>query len=669
MMEEKTELISTAMGNGAELPNADADSGDQREELNKSNCSSKESNEKLIEASESGDHEGVSRALKEGAEITSSDTFGYTGLHLGAMNGHDSVIKTFLEKGIDVNIRDGAGSKCTALINAAYRDKISCLEILLVNGADPDIKDEWRGHGQTALMYAAEKNYPDVIAELLLKRADKKILNNAGKSATQLAQENNCQDAVKLLEAWGDQEALNQEIMKAARQGRGRLVSGLLRAGADIETTDGNGGTGIDIAIKNGHREAAEAFLDQGVTGYNREECLQQCDENRKRIKEANDKLLRAAESGDNPRVVAALEEGAEITSARLGTGLHYSALRGHQSVLLTLLNRGLDPNIRSWREGTALMEAALGGHLPCVKTLLEHGALADLKDEDGVTALMIAVKKNYSDIAAELLARQPDVSIVNEDKKTALQLAREENNQDIIKLLEAWGEQETLNNEMLTAASKGRGRLVSGLLRAGADLQATDEERRSGLSLLNKGLIVAAKEGLLENVEIFIKSGADVETKDGNGETGIDIAIKKGHRAVAEAFLNQGVAGYNREECLQQCDENRRRINEANDKLRFAAQFGYDEKIEAALEEGAEITRTDSLHFSAMGGHQSVLLTLLTRGLDPNIRGAGQRTALMEAVQKGHLTCVQTLLDHGALADLKDEKETFFNFHAIPEM
>ena len=55
-----------------------------------------------IEAVEGGDHEGVSRALGEGAEITCRDRGGDTGLHIGARRGHDSMVKTFLENGIDV---------------------------------------------------------------------------------------------------------------------------------------------------------------------------------------------------------------------------------------------------------------------------------------------------------------------------------------------------------------------------------------------------------------------------------------------------------------------------------------------------------------------------------------------------------------------------------------
>ena len=64
--------------------------------------SREEANKKMIEAAGSGDHEGVSRALGDGAEITCRDTNGNMGIHLSAVNGHESVVLEFIKKGIDV---------------------------------------------------------------------------------------------------------------------------------------------------------------------------------------------------------------------------------------------------------------------------------------------------------------------------------------------------------------------------------------------------------------------------------------------------------------------------------------------------------------------------------------------------------------------------------------
>ena len=58
--------------------NSDSSSEDSGENLNK----------KLIKAAGTGDHEGVSSALEEGADITYKDKLGRTGLHIGTKKGH-----------------------------------------------------------------------------------------------------------------------------------------------------------------------------------------------------------------------------------------------------------------------------------------------------------------------------------------------------------------------------------------------------------------------------------------------------------------------------------------------------------------------------------------------------------------------------------------------------
>ena len=145
-----------------------------------------DANKELIWAAQLGDNEALSKALVEGAEITHRER-NLTGLHFAVLLGHDSVVKIFCENGIDVNIRIDDDNRGTALMIAAYNNKISCLQILLDNGADPDIKSE--KDGQTSLMYAVQMNNIEVMAELLIKGADPEIHSISGKTAIQLAQE------------------------------------------------------------------------------------------------------------------------------------------------------------------------------------------------------------------------------------------------------------------------------------------------------------------------------------------------------------------------------------------------------------------------------------------------------------------------------------------------
>ena len=85
--------------------------------------------------------------------------------------------------------------------------------------------------------------------------------------------------------------------MTAASDGNCRLVTGLLIAGADINSRNDRGETLLDLGVKCGQRDVVQTLLGHNLSGYSCwEECLRQCDEN----KERNEKLVAAAESGDN---------------------------------------------------------------------------------------------------------------------------------------------------------------------------------------------------------------------------------------------------------------------------------------------------------------------------------------------------------------------------------
>ena len=131
-------------------------------------------------------------------------------------------------------------------------------------------------------------------------------------------------------------------------------------------------------------------------------------------------------------------------------------------------------------------------------------------------------------------------------------------------------------------------------------------------------------------------------------------IAVKRGHRAVTEAFLDHDITGNNREESLQQCDKNRERIDELNLKL-ISAAMSRDGPGEGGG--GHQHWNAPECH----AGSPGCVTHSAHPGLDVNIRGLGQMTGQMTALmfaaaaQKGH-TCLQTLLDHGALTDIKNK-------------
>ena len=170
-------------------------------------------------------------------------------------------MQTFITHKLDINIR--GNNQYTALMWAAYRGQLSCVQLLLAHGADNDLRSRW---GVTALMYAALRNYPDIIAELLRHGADDQIQDEYGENAlTNAKEENNHQDAIRMLTAWKE-KSVDQEMMTAAADGKARLVTGLIIAGANINTRNDRGETGLDLGVNFGYRDVVQTFLDHGLS-------------------------------------------------------------------------------------------------------------------------------------------------------------------------------------------------------------------------------------------------------------------------------------------------------------------------------------------------------------------------------------------------------------------
>ena len=104
------------------------------------------------------------------------------------------------------------------------------------------------------------------------------------------------------------------------------------------------------------------------------------------------DDLVKAASTGNLPRVHALLEEGVDVDlKNNNGTSaLIVSIEEGHEEVVLTLLNRGA--NVDQAKNGvTALIRASSNGQEAIVQALLAKGANVNLTDDFGGTPLKYA--------------------------------------------------------------------------------------------------------------------------------------------------------------------------------------------------------------------------------------------------------------------------------------
>ena len=102
-----------------------------------------------------------------------------------------------------------------------------------------------------------------------------------------------------------------------------------------------------------------------------------------------------------------------------------------------TILEYGLDVNIKDNDGDTALIWASMYDYTEVVKLLLESGADVNIKNNYGNTALIWASYNGHTEIVKLLLESGADVNIKNKFGNTALIQASINGNTEVVKLLE----------------------------------------------------------------------------------------------------------------------------------------------------------------------------------------------------------------------------------------
>ena len=124
--------------------------------------------------------------------------------------------------------------------------------------------------------------------------------------------------------------------------------------------------------------------------------------------------LHRAVRQNDLKAVQALIKRGADVKAAtRYGvTPVGLAALNGNAAILRALLGAGADPNSATRGGETALMTAARTGNADAVTLLLDRRADVNAKDPvRAQTALMWAVTENHPDVVKLLAARGATVN------------------------------------------------------------------------------------------------------------------------------------------------------------------------------------------------------------------------------------------------------------------
>jgi ankyrin repeat protein len=399
-------------------------------------------------AARNDDPEAVRLLLKAGAHADAANRYSVTPIALAAANGNATIVEALIAAGADPNTTPPAGEP--VLMTAARTGSVETVRCLISHRADVNAHERWLG--ETALIWAAAANYPDVVKWLVASGADLDARSNTADFPRR-------QTGLVVLPR-GHWTAL----MYAARQGSLDAARVLVDAGANLDLADPDGTTALVLAIINAHYDTAKQLI----------------------------------ESGADPNIgdatgMAALYSAVDMSTLPWMFGRNAPDTADATScleVIRLLLDHGADPNARlkailmqrvhttgdtALGEGsTPFMRAAKSSDLPVMTLLLDYGADPLLTVKNHTTAMMLAAGQGWRDGNAAIPTRDRGTP---EDAKTAIQLLLDRG-------LDINATNDAGDTAMHAAAFRGSEEIIRCLVAKGANLRAKNRQGRTPLDV-----------------------------------------------------------------------------------------------------------------------------------------------------------------------------------------
>ncbi len=449
----------------------------------------------LLWATYKVDHELVRALLKAGAKANVTNHYGSSPLTEAVKLGDVDLVRMLLDARADPNSPNQDSQ--TALMLASSIGSLKIAEPLTAKGANVNAVESFRG--QTALMWAAAGNHPDVVDLLIAHHADVKLRAKYDDWPRQMTSEPRAQ-----FRQTGGLTAL----LYATRSGCYRCAVAIVKAGADVNQPNPDGITPLINALDNRTFDIAMFLLDKG----------------------ANPSAWDM--TGRTPLYVAV-----DMSSYRGASGFGSGNFQGFgeppgpprppstakaMDVVNRLLGMGVDPNHEltrmrpngngrgrfadyMMRGGTGpLMIATLSYDDVAIKALLEHGAEVDVRNVFQITPLMAAAGMSGSSrggvgsaIGGGGGSRQGDVQV------------------RVIKTIDLLLDAGANINARVTDSHTRTAKLV-------AYVQGRDHEGQTAL-------FAAAESGWDKVVKHLLDRGADPTVRDAAGKTALDYARSPG--------------------------------------------------------------------------------------------------------------------------------------------
>ena len=294
--------------------------------------------------------------------------------------------------------------------------------------------------------------------------------------------------------------------------------------------------------------------------------------------KDGANNIVQAAERGDLEEVKDKYEDGADIntkTGTLNSTALHHAAANGDTEMISYLLKNGADKKIVDVKGETALFRAARNGHKKAVELLLNSDptkAKMEVNTADKMehlttanTPLLAAAFKGHTDVVQFLIEKGAEVNHTDTNDNSALTLA---------------ARMKQTENMSAADASAKRTATIAALVEKGAIIDHTDSIGATALHYL-------AELGDVAAIKLLAEKKANLNVQDSAGRTPLIAA-----------------ADYGREDALKALIELQAELNLTNSNgdtaLMVATTYGYKGCVEALMAAKADLSLTNKDGFNA---------------------------------------------------------------------